>query len=284
MMELIVKDNDANQRIDKFLLKTFPNLPKSKMYKSIRNKKIKVNRKRCTFDQKLNVGDHILIFLPPDFLHQKEHVILEAKPLDIIYEDQNILIVNKPSGLLSQSDEKQQDCLVSRIQSYLYKKGDFDLNEHSFAPTICHRLDRNTSGLVIAAKNASALRNVNESISKRKIKKYYKAKIEGDFVETDFYVSLYIKKEGTIAKVSDVKKEGYKIAKMHIKYMEPHIYEVELETGRFHQIRASFSYLGHPLQGDRKYGSTKNCAYELEAYKLDLTNLDIPLEKKIFRI
>ena len=146
MKEIKINQNDANQRLDKFLMKTFPKLGKSMMYKAIRNKKIKVNRKRCTFDQKIQENDSILLFLPPDVLEEKkvETNYISSK-LDVIYEDENILIVNKPYGLLSQSDQRQnQDCLVNRVQAYLMEKNEYDPNkEHSFAPSICHRLDRN---------------------------------------------------------------------------------------------------------------------------------------------
>ena len=161
MKEIKINSNDANQRLDKFLMKTFPKLGKSMMYKAIRNKKIKVNRKRCTFDQKIQENDSILLFLPPDVLEEKQvDTQYISSQLDVVYEDENILIVNKPYGLLSQSDQSQnQDCLVNRVQAYLMEKNEYDPNkEHSFAPSICHRLDRNTTGLVIAAKNANALR------------------------------------------------------------------------------------------------------------------------------
>lgn len=174
MKEIKINQNDANQRLDKFLMKTFPKLGKSMMYKAIRNKKIKVNRKRCTFDQKIQENDSILLFLPPDVLEEKkvETNYISSK-LDVIYEDENILIVNKPYGLLSQSDQRQnQDCLVNRVQAYLMEKNEYDPNkEHSFAPSICHRLDRNTTGLVIAAKKCECVKK-----SKRGNRKSYDSK------------------------------------------------------------------------------------------------------------
>ena len=131
MKEIKINQNDANQRLDKFLMKTFPKLGKSMTYKAIRNKKIKVNRKRCTFDQKIQENDSILLFLPPDVLEEKkvETNYISSK-LDVIYEDENILIVNKPYGLLSQSDQSQnQDCLVNRVQAYLMEKNKYDPNK-----------------------------------------------------------------------------------------------------------------------------------------------------------
>lgn len=287
MKEIIVTKNDANQRVDKFLLKTFPNLSKSMMYKAIRNKKIKVNRKRCTFDQKLVEEDHILLFLPPDVLEEKERKILKSLPLDIVYEDENILIVDKPVGLRSQKDIKgTQDCLVSRIQSYLYEKNEWNPDiEHAFAPTICHRLDRNTSGLVIAAKNAEALRKVNESIKNHKVHKFYRAWVEGNLTKPFYPMEYYLKKEGTMALVSKVKKPGFVKAKMNVRVLQRKkdrtYIEVELLTGRFHQIRALMAFIGHPLCKDRKYGSKEKGQYELDAYRI-IIDVDLPLKQNVF--
>ena len=287
MKEIVITKNDANQRVDKFLLKTFPNLSKSMMYKAIRNKKIKVNRKRCTFDQKLVEEDHVLLFLPPDVLEVKKREIVKSLPLDIIYEDSNILIVDKPAGLRSQKDSKgSQDCLVSRVQSYLYEKHEWNPEkEHAFAPTICHRLDRNTSGLVIAAKNAEALRKVNESIQKHKVHKFYHAWVEGSLSESFYPMEYYLKKEGTRALVSKVKKPGYVQAKMNVRVLQRQknqtYIEIELLTGRFHQIRAIMAFVGHPLCKDHKYGSKEKGQYELDAYRLIL-DVDLPLRQNIF--
>lgn len=291
MKEVKVNSNDANQRLDKFLLKAFPNLSKSMMYKAIRNKKIKVNRKRCEFNQQLNENDTILLFLPPDVLEQKKEkqIQFENSELDIVYEDENILIVNKPYGLLSQSDSKgNQDCLVRRIQSYLYGKKEYDpSNENSFAPTICHRLDRNTTGLVIAAKNANALRVVNQAIADRKITKIYRAKVSGNFRKKNISMNYFLKKEGTIALVSDVKKEGYAEAKMDCCVEKQHknyaYCIITLHTGRFHQIRALMAHINHPLIGDVKYGYRGSKAkIELQAFKLIFHSVDLPLKAHEF--
>lgn len=292
MKEVIIQENDANQRLDKFLLKTYPNLSKSMMYKAIRNKKIKVNRKRCTYDQRLVIDDHILLFLAPDVLEEKKREVhFLCDQLDVVYEDENILIVNKPAGLLSQSDSKEnQDTLVSRIQAYLYNKNVYDpLKAQSFAPTICHRLDRNTQGLVIAAKNAQALRVVNEAIANRRIHKFYIAKVSGIIPKDTFTLSGYIKKENTKAFVSDHEKPGYQKAWMDVSVLsrnkEHTMVEIELHTGRFHQIRSLMGHIGHPLIGDGKYGY-RGTEYPmmLVAYKLVFDPIDLPLKTNVFQL
>lgn len=290
MKEITITKNDANQRLDKFILKTFPLMTKSMMYKAIRNKKIKVNRKRCEFNQILIEDDHILLFLPPDVLEQKQREVVESKPLQIVYEDDNLLIVNKPAGLLSQSDSKEsQDCLVQRVQSYLFESKQWDPNiEHAFAPTICHRLDRNTQGLVVAAKNAQALRIMNEAISQRKVHKFYRAWVDGIVEEDCISMHSFLKKANTMALVQDHKAEGFVRADMNVKVVERQknrtMIEVELLTGRFHQIRALMAHVNHPLCHDYKYGSKSKGHYFLQAFRLDLSEVDLPLSQTIFEI
>lgn len=292
MKQIQIHENDANQRLDKFLTKTFPKLTRSMMYKAIRNKKIKVNRKRCTYDQILEENDSILLFLPEDALEQKKHDIhFISTELDIVYEDHNILIVNKPAGLLSQSDTSEsQDTLVLRIQGYLYNKKEYDpTREQSFAPAICNRLDRNTTGLIIAAKNAHALRIINEAIAQRRIHKYYRCKVSGKVLKKNQIIKKYIRKEKTKALVSDIVKEGFKEACMDVRVLgyekESTFVEIELHTGRFHQIRALMAHIHHPLQGDIKYGYIgKVKSYSLCAYKLIFEDIGLNLERSVFEI
>lgn len=292
MQEIKIGVNDAGQRLDRFLQKHYATLTKSMMYKAIRNKKIKVNRKRCTYDQKLQEGDSILLFLPYEFLETRQKAYpVNTGSVDVVYEDDDIVLVNKPAGLLSQSDEKGlQDTLVNRIQYYLYQKKEYDpQRENSFAPAICHRLDKNTSGLILAAKNARALRLMNDAIACHKVRKVYYAKIEGTPLWDTREVVCYIKKQETRALVQSNEAPGYKEARMFVKVMERQkeqtMVQIHLETGRFHQIRASMAYLGYPLCGDVKYGyKGSEKKYSLCAYRLEIGDVSLPIANKDFTI
>ncbi|MBM6764462.1 RluA family pseudouridine synthase [Faecalicoccus pleomorphus] len=292
MQEIKIGVNDAGQRLDRFLQKHYATLTKSMMYKAIRNKKIKVNRKRCTYDQKLQEGDSILLFLPYEFLETRQKACpVNTGSVDVVYEDDDIVLVNKPAGLLSQSDEKGlQDTLVNRIQYYLYQKKEYDpQRENSFAPAICHRLDKNTSGLILAAKNARALRLMNDAIACHKVRKVYYAKIEGTPLWDTREVVCYIKKQETRALVQSNEAPGYKEARMFVKVMERQkeqtMVQIHLETGRFHQIRASMAYLGYPLCGDVKYGyKGSEKKYSLCAYHLEIGDVSLPIANKDFTV
>lgn len=279
MIEMTIQENDAGQRLDKYLQKTFPALPKSLMYKAIRNKKIKVNRKRCEISQKLVLHDQLQIFLPPDVLEVRSFVP-EDKPLKIVYEDDQYLVVDKPAGLLSQKDEPgPQDTLNWRIQSYLYKRGQWDpAVSRSFVPAAAHRLDRNTSGLVISGKTAEAARHIAALIREGKMTKEYRALVEGR-ITAPMDVSLYVKKEGTLAVVSSELLKGYVRAAMKVipeKTEGDNTWcHILMDTGRFHQIRACMAYLGHPLAGDCKYGSHPGRPYQLRSIRIAFDDIDV---------
>ena len=177
MKEFYIGENDADQRVDKFIQKTMKTMPKSLMYKYIRNKKIKVNRKRCEISQRLALGDTMQCYIAEEFYEtQSTRQFLQVpSTLDIVYEDEHILLINKPKGLRAHSDTSEvQDNLADRLLHYLYESQEYDpAHEQSFTPALCHRIDRNTQGLVIAAKTAAALRCMNEKIAAREVEKKY---------------------------------------------------------------------------------------------------------------
>ena len=178
MKEYTIGSNDAGQRVDKFILKVAKQLPKSMLYKMIRKKRIKRNGKRCDAADQLVEGDLLQLYINDEFFgEQKESVIFNPlrREFDIVYEDQNILLVNKPIGLRVHGDQGEtENTLVHQVQQYLIEKGDYcPEQEQSFSPALCNRLDRNTQGIVIAAKNAASLRILNQKIQERQIQKYY---------------------------------------------------------------------------------------------------------------
>lgn len=280
MRELHINHNDCDQRVDKFLTKSLPALPKSLMYKMIRNKKIKVNRKRCEISQRLQDGDVMQLFIAEEFFDAPlNHDFLKA-PYDlmVVYEDEHLLIVDKPVGLLAHSDRKDDvDTLMNRIKHYLYEKQEYDPSlELSFAPALCHRIDRNTQGLVIAAKDAASLRLMNAKIKDRQVDKVYQCIVEGHMPRESDTIMLYHKKnsEENRAQLSDRPKEGYKAIKTSYRVLEKgkhhDLLEIQLHTGKSHQIRATMAYVKHPLLSDIKYGAKKTtfpyqalCAYQL---------------------
>lgn len=298
MRELKIGKNDAGQRLDKFITKSL-DLPMSLLYKSIRLKKIKVNRKRAEASQKLEEGDTVQCFLADEFFekgkksgfsetpeHTAEQLSRMNAKLDIIYEDENIILVNKPQGLSVHEDEdSKSNTLISYIQSYLYSKGEYDPDgELSFAPALCNRIDKNTSGIVIAAKCAAALRIMNEKIKLREIRKFYLAALHGVPEKGEATLRAYLLKDSKTNTVRIYDKNPPRAAKEIItkyrviaKNADSSLVEVELLTGRTHQIRAHMAHIGHPLLGDGKYGinrSDRERGYKYQAlcsYKLIFT-------------
>lgn len=280
MRELIVMKNDSDQRLDKFLTKTLKTLPKPLMYKYIRKKKIKVNHKRCEIAQRLTEGDSVQLYINEEFFdNPQDYSFLKSKgKLNIVYEDEDILIMNKEIGLLTHSDDVSQcDTLVDRMLKYLYEKKEFNpANEQSFKPALCHRIDRNTQGLVIAAKNAKSLRFINQMIKDKKIEKKYLCLVSGKMnKKKDTLIHYHLKEEKeNKAILSDAFKEGYKKISCSYKVISDKkdisLLEVDLHSGKSHQIRAQLAKTGHPLLSDVKYGGKKTvlpyhalCAYKL---------------------
>lgn len=269
MKEFIISENDSDQRVDKFIHKVCKSIPDSLIYKSIRMKKIKVNRKRCDGKTRLNVGDSVQCFLADHFFEESVGFVPNDKAIDIIYEDENILIMHKPVGVLSQSSEGgNQDCMVLRVQSYLYHKGEFDPSViSSFRPALVHRLDRNTEGLIMAGKNAKALRELNRIIKEREIEKYYICICDGVLAKKSIDVSLYHHKDSNNkVHISNEMKTDYQSIGMQYECIaikgNHSLCNVLLKTGKSHQIRAGMAFLGFPLMGDVKYYQDLNCGYQ----------------------
>lgn len=266
MKSVTVGKNDAGQRVDRFLTKTFPQLPVSMMYKYIRQKDIKLNGKRCHIADRIAENDVITVYAPDEFLEpaaRKFEFMSAGKALDIVYEDEHLLLINKPAGLLVHPDEHEYgDTLIYRIQRYLYEKGTYQPeNENSFVPSLVNRIDRNTCGIVIAAKTAVALRILNEKLRKREIEKYYLCLVHGSLAKKEDTLHGFLVKNEAQNRVYIAKEQerGARAIATYYRVLEEHdnlsLLEIELLTGRTHQIRAQMAAIGHPLLGDGKYGT-----------------------------
>lgn len=279
MRQIKIDINENEQRIDRFLKKYFSNATMSFIYKMLRKKRIKLNGKKTNPEDMIYEGDEIQLYLSDETIEKfitPEKEIRNYHTLDIIYEDENIVLINKAKGILSHSSSNdcKEENIVDEFLSYMHKSGEYTPKVgNTFSPSICNRLDRNTSGIIIGAKNYNALKEINYGLKNRNISKYYKSIVKGD-VEQDQRLEGFLIKNESNNKVSISKNEldeskdirtDIRVLKRNGEYS---LLEINLITGRTHQIRAHLSSIGHPIIGDMKYGDRKINDYFKKEYNL----------------
>lgn len=274
MKQITITENEAEQRLDRFLRKYLKDYKLGDIYKLFRSNKVKVNNKRQKENYMLQAGDTLQLYISEETKTEAVKLAGSNQPIDIVYEDDNLLLINKPFGLLTHPDSPgDSDTLIDRVLYYLQQKKDYNPSM-TFTPSVCNRLDRNTGGLVAVAKNYTALKSMNKLIRERKIKKLYLCVIKGTIKDAGEIKNFLVKdEEQNKVEILEQDQEGaravytrYKPIKSNEDYT---LLEVELITGRPHQIRAHFASIGHPIVGDVKYGDKQiNKAFR-ESFKLN---------------
>lgn len=292
MKKVKIQENDKNQTLIKFLEKYLKGAPKSVLQKLIRTKKVKVNGKRAEASYMLEKGDILDVYVYDEVIEEwnkkaSKNTVSNKLSLDIAYENKDIVIIDKPVNVLSHAASKEDygSTVVDFLVSYLIEKKEYIPRlEHSFTPAIVNRLDRNTKGLIIGAKNRETLLELNKAIDTNQIEKYYLAIVHGNFKGEKEIVNYLEKDETNVVRVSQSQEGKKSITKVKaiISDDDYSLVEIKLETGRTHQIRASLNDLGFPIVGDRKYFNNdvrlRNVKHQqLVAYKLKFSK-DISVE------
>lgn len=296
MIQILIAENDANQRLDKFLRKYLNDAPLSLLYRWLRSNRIKVNRKKPEIDYLLQIGDKLELFISEeeiDALHAPKKVTRRKVTLDIIYEDKHILVVNKPGGIVVQEDGEGIS-LTADVQSYLARKGEYHPRQsNGFAPYPAHRLDRNTTGLVVFGKTFPALQALNLMFKEHeRIEKEYVALVKG-YVKKGADIDAPLLKDESIGRVRIGSiAAGALSAFTHYEpiqnFTDSALVRVIIKTGRTHQIRVHLASVDHPIAGDSKYGDfewnktlQKNLGWKipfLHASQLTLVDCPVPLD------
>ena len=288
MQSITVNDRNANVKIERYLLSLYPDLSYSTLQKAFRKRDIKANGTRVGRDYIVMPGDQLEIYIVDELLAGLENNgdAKRSKGFSVVYEDENILLVNKEQGIPVHPDREQsQQTLIDLVREYLHEKGDYSPDRAYFQPALCHRLDRNTGGLVIIAKNQASLDVMLEKLENREVKKYYQCLVKGRMEKTEAYLKAYLWKDASKSRVfiNDRKSVGSMEIVTYYKVIEYNpmkdisTLDIELLTGRTHQIRAHLAFIGHPIIGDGKYGSNAiNRTFGLKqqalwAYKLQFT-------------